>query len=65
MSYSNIVPEIRAKEIKYWLKYNTSNKWAVVDDMEMSPYIENFVKCEPTIGLNEDVAQKIIEILCK
>ena len=54
---------LRVKEINDWIKKNSENleKWVVLDDMDMN--IENFVRTNFRIGLNEDDADRAISLL--
>lgn len=35
----------RAEEIKMWVDLHKPDKWVAVDDLDMSPYLEKFVRC--------------------
>jgi len=51
--------EERAFEIKKWLTLNPSvNKWVAVDDLNMTPYLDNFVH---TVRMNEGIKQSGIK----
>lgn len=66
LSFIDDNPEFRARDIKGWLSFHDPISWVVVDDMDLGPYIKNFVKCNPDIGLtDESLKEKIINKLCK
>jgi hypothetical protein len=56
----------RGDEINEYLGQNKEHiqKWCAVDDMDLSPYVKNFVKTKFNIGLQEPgVIQAIISFL--
>ena len=60
-----ILPEQRSREIKGWIDQNPVNKWVSVDDLDMRPYLENFVFISDTsLGIkSEGVKDSIIGYL--
>ena len=53
----------RAREIQTWQQKNPSANWVAVDDLDMRPYLENFVWIhEPSKGLLQVGARD--QILC-
>ena len=50
--------EERAYEIRKWLSLNKTDKWVAVDDLDMSPYLDNFVH---TKRMNEGIKQSGIK----
>ena len=58
-------PDIRGEEINTWLAHWPVEHWVALDDLDLSPFCENFVKCDPSYGLTEKESEEIIQILCK
>ena len=52
------IEEERAYEIRKWLSLNSTDKWVAVDDLDMSPYLDNFVH---TKRINEGIKQSGIK----
>ena len=58
--------EKRGDEINEFLDQNKEEitKWCAVDDMDLSPFVKNFVKTKFNVGLQEpEVVNKIINFL--
>ena len=60
----------RAKEILAWLSTYTRSlgdlQWCVVDDLDLTGQIPNFVKCNSSVGLQDrKIVSKIIQMLTK
>ena len=57
--------EERAYEIKKWLSNNNVDKWVAVDDLDMSPYLDNFVHTKRmSEGIKQcGIKEKIIKYL--
>ncbi len=63
------IPAIKGSEIKEWLSTNGNQdtRYAILDDLpDMLPEQEShFVQTDPRIGITEEDAERIIEILTK
>ena len=57
-----ILNKQRSAEILQWLNFNENiTHWVSVDDLDMSPYLNNFVKTDSKIGLLEEgIEEKIL-----
>ena len=56
--YNNYA-EQRANEIKLWLDTHDVLTWAAVDDIDMRPYLTNFVWIsEPSLGLQQSMKKE-------
>ena len=54
----------RACEIKNWLeKHNDITHWVAIDDLDMSPYLTNFVKTDPAVGLTSEKIKEALKFL--
>jgi len=48
---NNSIEYIRSNEIKNWLKHNNDvTHWVAIDDLDMTPYLSNFVKTDFIFG---------------
>lgn len=47
-------PRQRANEIHSWIQQygDYINQWTAVDDLDMHPYLQHFIKCDPIHGLS-------------
>jgi hypothetical protein len=59
----NKLPNQRSFEIISWLETNDVDKWVVLDDLDMSNHIDNFIKIDPSIGLCSEYYLEIIRKL--
>jgi hypothetical protein len=59
----NKLPNQRSFEIINWLETNDVDKWVVLDDLDMSNHIDNFIKIDPSIGLCREYYLEIIRKL--
>jgi hypothetical protein len=54
----------RAKEIQAWLSANPVDSWIAVDDLDMRPYLSNFVWISsPLVGLCQEGARELLCLL--
>jgi hypothetical protein len=57
----------RAREIQDWLAAKNADKtlrWCAVDDLDLGDALENFVRCDPYVGIKDpEVVSHVIKIL--
>lgn len=63
--YESNIQIQRSNEILNWLENNIVDEWAVVDDIDMTSYIKNFILIEDKkCGIkSNDIKNRIISIL--
>jgi hypothetical protein len=54
------LPSQRSFEIISWLETNDVDKWVVLDDLDMSNHIDNFIKIDPSRGLSYENYSEIL-----
>ena len=61
IQYTHPYEKCRAAEIKKWLESNSVTAWVAIDDLDMRPYLQNFVWTDPSQGLlQEGIKDKIL-----
>ena len=59
--YGNPYESFRANEILTWLKNHTVDAWVSIDDLDMRPYLKNFVWIDrPQEGISQTGASEAI-----